>query len=142
MKPTTKQPETRWHPNQKLTRKENAFVQHVVENPKDSFTEAAFQAYNAKSRTVAANIAAHLREKPHIVAELEKYSSTAEHNLIKLANVATDYAMEGGKEGAAYAGVAERVNNSILDRLHGKAIQKSEQTTVAVQLNVDLSGAS
>lgn len=134
--------EQAWKPNQRLTPKENAFVEHVVNHPKDSFTEAAFQAYNVKSRAVAANIARQLRDKPHIVAELERYSTNAEHNLIRLADAATDFAMEGGKDGAAYAGVAERTNNSILDRIHGKSVSKSEQTTVAVQLNVDLSSAA
>lgn len=134
--------EKKWAPSERLTPKENRFVEHVVNNPKDSFTEAAVQAYNVKSRAVAANIARQLRDKPHVVAELERYSTNAEHNLIRLADASTDFAMAGGKDGAAYAGVAERTNNSILDRIHGKSTQKSETTVVAVQLNVDLSAAS
>lgn len=135
-------PETKWTPNKRLTTKENRFVFEVVNNPKQSFTESAMRSYNTTSRVSAANIAQNLRKKPHIMAELAKYSSNAEANLIKLANVSTEYAMEGGRDGAAYASVAEKTNNSILDRLHGKSTQKVESTSVAVQLNVDLSGAS
>lgn len=130
-----------WRPNASLTVKENMFVKHVVENPKDNYTDAAVSSYNASTRAVAAVIATQLRRKPQVMAELAKYTSTAEANLVKLANATTDYALEGGKDGAAYAGVAERVNNSILDRIHGKATQKIEQTGLAVTLNVDLSAA-
>lgn len=134
--------EKKWQPSERLTAKENAFVEHVVNNPKDSFTEAAAQSYKVKNRGVAGNIAAQLRAKPHVVAELERYSTNAEHNLIRLADAATEFAMQGDKDGAAYAGVAERTNNSILDRIHGKSTQKVEQTSLAVKLNIDLSAAS
>ena len=135
-------PELKWQPNPDLTRKQNNFVHYLVNHPKESFTEAAVQSYDTKSRINAKNIAFELSKKPAIIAELAKYSTTAETNLIKLANATTDFAMEGGKDGAAYAGVAERVNNSILDRLHGKSTQKVEQTSLAISLNIDLSSAA
>lgn len=134
--------ETPWWPNKKLTRKENMFIKHIVNNPKDSATEAAMQSYKTDNRLNAANIAVQLQKKPKIMAELAKYSTDAEGNLVKLAKATTDFALEGGKEGAAYAGVAERVNNSILDRLHGKATQRVEANSIAVTLNVDLSAAA
>ena len=99
------------------------------------------EVYNAKSRAVAANLASHLLKRPKVQAELSKYSNAAEVNLVTLAEVSTKYAKDGGRDGAAYAAVSERVNNSILDRVHGKATQRIEATSMAVNINVDLSGA-
>jgi hypothetical protein len=130
----------RWTPANNLTKKENNFVKYLVEHPKDSNTSAAVASYDTKNRLVAATIAKEVLQRPRVIAELAKYSSTAESNLIKLANVSTDYAMDGGKDGASYASVAEKVNNSILDRLHGKATIKTENATIAVTLNIDLAG--
>lgn len=132
--------EKKWVPSQRLTPKENRFVQFMVANPKRPFSDAAEAVYNVSNRNSANNLASHMRAKPHIIAELAKYSSTAEANLIKLANATTEFALEGGRDGAAYASVAEKTNNSVLDRLHGKATTKIEQTTQAVVLNIDLTG--
>lgn len=134
--------EKRWLPNNNLTRKENAFIKYTVENPKQTATEAAIQSYNTDSRRDAANIAAQLMKKPKILAELSKYSTDAEYNLVKLAKATTEYALEGGRDGAAYAAVSERVNNGILDRLHGKATQRVEASSLAVTLNIDLTTAA
>lgn len=130
--------EVRWQPNPRLSEKENAFVREVLTHPKQNRTESVMKVYNTSTRQSAATLAHELKHKPHIIAELAKYSNTAETNLIQLANVSTAYARDGGKEGAMYAAVSERVNNSILDRLHGKATQKIEAHSQVVTLNIDL----
>lgn len=49
-----------------LTRKEKAFADHIINNPKDSNTEAAAQTYDASTRDVARQIASENLAKPHI----------------------------------------------------------------------------
>jgi hypothetical protein len=131
-------PDHKWKPNPKLTRKRNNYVKYLVNNPKSSGTEAVLASFDVTKREVAAEMAAQLKRNPLVASELAKYEATAEYNLIKLANVTTDYAMAGGKDGAAYASVAERVNNSIVDRLKGKATQVIQQNSNAVQINISL----
>ena len=123
-----------------LTRKQEAFVKELVNNPKQSATQAVKKVYDVSTENSASQIATDNLRKPQIMAELAKYSNTAEYNLIKLANKTTDYALEGGREGAMYASVAEKTNNSILDRLHGKATTKIEQRSIGMVITVDLSG--
>jgi hypothetical protein len=129
-----------------LTRKQEAFVKHLVDNPKSSATQAALATYGKEGKPTtigtAQQIAHDNLSKPNIVQELQKYMSKAEYNLMILADKTTEYALLGGKDGASYAGVAERVNNSILDRLVGKAVQRQEVTTKAVTLNIDLTGST
>lgn len=141
--------EKKWSPNEKLTPKENAFVRHAVEHPKDSFTEAAMQAYNAKNRAVAGNIARQLRDKPRIIAELEKYSTEAEMVLIEAMKAEKKiYKFNPETKSNEYMGsdpdhgIRIKAADSILDRVHGKATQKTENTSLAVQINVDLSGTA
>lgn len=129
-------------PLKALTRKQRAFVEHIANNPKDSATEAVAQTYDVKTRHTAEQIAHENMRKPEIMAELSKYLSKAEYNLMVLADKTTEYALLGGKDGASYAGVSERVNNSIIDRLKGKAIVRQQIETRAVTLNIDLTGVA
>lgn len=134
--------ETKWKPNPKLTRKENAVIHHIVTNPKSSATEAVMQAYDVKRRETARVMAHELTHKPSVMAELAKYSTEAELTVLDVMAYSKDYGRDGGKDGASYASVALQAANSVLDRLHGKATQKTENATIAVTLNVDLSSAS
>lgn len=135
-------PQQRVTPLKPLTKKQQNFVQHLVNNPKQSATAAAKATYNVSSDNSASQVATDNLRKPQIHAELAKYETTAEYNLITLADATTRYALEGGRDGAQYAGVSERVNNSILDRLKGKAVQRQQIETRAVTLNIDLTGVA
>lgn len=134
--------EARWKPSPKLTRKENAVVHHIVTNPKSSATEAVMQAYNVKRRETARVMAHELTHKPTIMAELAKYSTQAELTVLEVMEYSKEKGRYDERQGAAYANVALSAANSVLDRLHGKATQKTENATIAVTLNVDLSSAS
>src|SRR5882757_4905553 len=70
--------ERAWRPSDKLTRKQNAVVYHLVTDPKISATEAITRAYNVKSRATARVMATEVMHKPHVMAELAKYSTKAE----------------------------------------------------------------
>jgi hypothetical protein len=129
-----------------LTKKQRAFVEHIANNPKASATQAVKATYGREDKPVtelsARNIASENLTKPNIKHALAQYENTAEYNLITLANKSTEYAMQGGKDGASYAAVSERVNNSILDRLRGKAKQQIDVTSKSVIITVDLTGVT
>lgn len=133
-------------PLKPLTSKQQEFVRQLVNNPKASATQAVKQAYGKPGKPVtelsARNIASTNLTKPNIKHALSQYQTTAEYNLIKLANSSTEYALEGGRDGASYASVSNSVNNSILDRLLGKATSRVEQTSTSVTINVDLTGVT
>lgn len=139
VKPVT---EKAWQPQamKPATRKQKAFIKHLIDNPKSSATDAAQVAYNVKSRHMAQVIASENMSKPVILTELAKHSGTSEFTLLEVMNYSKEYGRNDTKQGASYASTAAQIANSILDRLHGKATTKIEQTTQAVTLNIDLSG--
>lgn len=113
----------------KLTRKQAKFVEVLVSNPKASATEAAVQAYNVKSRLVGRTIAGENMTKPNILQHLVANSERAEQKIVDL--------MEAEKDEVKLAAAKD-----ILDRVHGKATQKIEQSSTGVTLNIDLTGLS
>jgi hypothetical protein len=48
---------------------------------------------------------------------------------------------DDGKIGAAWASVGRATANDILDRVHGKATQRTEVTKQVVTLNIDLTSS-
>lgn len=110
----------------------------MVTHPKESATQAAQESYNTNNRVSAASVATELLHTPKVKLELAKYSSMAESTVLEVMNYSKEYGAEGGKDGAAYAGVAIAAAKDILDRVHGKATQRTENLNVAVQLNVNL----
>lgn len=122
----------------KLTRKRQAFIKHLVDNPKDSATEAVAQTYNVSTRHSAEQIAHELMSKPEIQAELSKYLGQAEMVMIEVMNYSKELGKSGTGAGAAYAGVAIGASKDVQDRLKGKATQVTEVTSKVVTLNVDL----
>lgn len=150
--------DTKWQPTQTtatatpatkplrpLTRKQKAFVQHIVNNPKQSATQAVLATYNVDNPKTAGVVAHENLNKPSIMAELAKYDETAQATLVEVMQYSKDYGRtnSGAKEqGASYASVAARIADSLLDRLHGKATQRIEATSTAVTLNIDLTTGS
>lgn len=127
-------------PLKPLTRKQAAFVKHLVDNPKASATQAVKATYNVTTDNSASQVATENLRKPQILAELAKHSGTAEFTLIEVMNYSKEHGRTGTKEGASYAAVAASTANSLLDRIHGKATQRIEQRTEAVVINIDLTG--
>lgn len=123
----------------KLTRKQEAFVRFLINNPKASATEAASQTYDVKSRVVAATVANENLRKPQIMAVLEKHDLIAQKALAEGLK-ATRGIYQNGQMVAEEVDhqVRLRAADSILDRLHGKATQKVEQHSTTVNLNLSL----
>lgn len=127
------------NPNRKLTKKQEAFVKFILDNPKASAGEAARHAYNTSNDNVSRVVASENLTKPNIKLELAKHSRTAENTLLKVMDYSSNYGSEGGREGASYAAVAISAARDILDRVHGKATQRIEQQSTSVNLNLNLS---
>lgn len=129
-------------PLKPLTRKQQAYVQHLIDNPKSNPTQAVLHAYNIKNpnNSTARTVAHELQTNPNILLELSKYSRTAELVQIRLLETSSKYSETGTRDGASYATVALNTSQAILDRLHGKATTRVEQQTTTVTLNIDLTG--
>lgn len=133
-------------PVKPLTRKQQAFVQYLIDNPTSSAAEAVRHAYNlkdtSKANSTARTIAAENMAKPSVALELAKHSRTAELALLEVLQTSKDFSHQGNTAGASYAATAVSAANSILDRVHGKATQRIEQSSQAVTINIDLTAAT
>lgn len=134
-----KQIERKWKPSPNLTRKQNAFVHHLITHPKESATDAVAATYDTTGRRSDRAIASGLLNKPSVKMELAKYAGEAEGTVYRLMKTSEQFANEGGRDGASYGTVALSAAKDILDRVHGKATQRTENLNVAVELNVNLS---
>jgi len=111
----------------KLTRKQEAFVKELITNPKQSATKAVEKTYNVNSNAVARAVASENLTKPNVLAHLQANSERAEQVIVDL--------LKADKDEVKLA-----ASKDILDRVHGKATQKIEQSTTGVTLNIDLTG--
>ncbi len=118
----------------KLTPKQQNFVNHIVNNPKASATEAAAQAYKVSNRNVAKSIAHENLTKPDIVTALAQHNNLVENTII---NTIQEY-----KDSEELPKRVLAVNSSmwVHDKLHGKATQRTESTNVTVNIGLDLTG--
>ncbi len=133
-------------PLKPLTRKQKIFVDYLLNNPKATGQEAAMVAYNVGGQggklaeNTARAIASETLTKPNVLAALQEADKEAQEVITSVMRAAKDFALGGGKEGAAYASVAKSSADSILDRLHGKATTRIESTQRVVRVNIDLTG--
>ncbi len=118
-----------------LTSKQAAFVKHLVNNPKDSATEAAAQTYRTSNRMVAKSIATENLSKPAIQTELAKYNDLVENSLI---NTINDW-QSSDKVGER--ALAMEQARFVHDKIHGKATQRAELHATGITLNIDLTSA-
>jgi hypothetical protein len=125
-----------------LTRKQAAFVKHLIDNPKASASEAARQTYGKPGKPVtelaARAIASENLTKPNIKLELAKHSGSAESTLLEVMEYSKTLGKTGTGAGAAYAGTAIAAAKDILDRVHGKATQRTETVNTTVTLSLSL----
>lgn len=126
----------------KLTRKQMAFVQYLLDHPKASATEAYLAAYPTDNRDTARAEASTTLAKPNVLAVLNGAATEAEETLHSVMQSAKRFSRKETKVGAAFASVARASANDILDRVHGKATQRVEQSSTVVQVNIDLTTMS
>lgn len=152
-KPVTLHDEKRWQPQatdtvtmpkpiRPLTRKQGAMVQFMVNNPKASATEAVKHAYDTSSDNSASQIASENLRKPQVMLELEKHSGTAQLILLEVLQQSRAKMKEDTRQAVDWAVNARQTADSLLDRVHGKATQRLEQSTTAVVISIDLTGVT
>jgi hypothetical protein len=118
--------------NRPLTRKQAAFINYLVEHPKESATEAAMQTYNVEKRRTAEAIANENLRKPSIVSELSKYNNLVENTLI---NTINDWGQENNTRKRE---IAVDTAKYIHDKIHGKAKQSVDISSTSVNVNINL----
>lgn len=123
-----------------LSRKQKAFADFLIENPKASQTEAALHAYDVSTRESASVAATRAMKSPMVRAYLESHSEIAQETVIDVMDVSRKFAKGGTKEGASYAAVAIQAAKDIMDRVHGKPTQRTEVISKNVSVNIDLTG--
>lgn len=137
-KPKTITPKTK--ANRPLTKKQQAFVDYIVANPKASHADAARHAYNIggkhgliqKDVYTASEIARENLQKPAIISELAKYNNLVESTLL---NTVNDW---GRSEKLGERALAVDTSKFIHDKLHGRAKQSVELQSTSVNINIDL----
>lgn len=118
----------------KLTRKQQAFVTHILENPKDSNTKAAQIAYPSVTQRSAEQIAYENLKKPEIIMALGKANNMVEQVLIQTVDQYKDSDKQWERT------LANDNAKWIHDKLHGKAKQQIDVNSTSVTLNIDLTG--
>lgn len=109
-------------PPRPLTKKQKIFVKHIIDNPKDSATEAAAIAYNVTNRPTAATIAKENIRKPQIISALAAHNQLIENTLIQT----VDEYQQSDKQWQRT--LAVDTSKWIHDKIHGKAVQRTEAT--------------
>jgi hypothetical protein len=132
--PSVKKTPKRKISNSNLTPKQRAFVDHLVNNPKASATQAASVAYNASSRNVAKSIATENLSKPAIITELAQYTNLVENTII---NTVQDW---GNSENTRRREIAVESAKWVHDKVHGRASQKIISESKLVKISINLTG--
>lgn len=121
-----------------LTRKQEAFVQELLTNPKQSATQAALKTYGKPDKELsygtAQSIATENLSKPVIMSKLGLASDMVETALMQTVE---DWKQE---ENSRKREIAMDTAKYIHDKVHGKATQRVEQQTTTVSVAIDLSG--
>jgi phage terminase small subunit len=124
----------------KLTDKQKAFADALLNNPQASAAQAAEETYNIENKHIAEVIGSENLKKPEIIRYLQQNASEAELVMLDIMRTSQKYAKTGSREGAAYASVGVSAAKDILDRVHGKATQRTELISKKVSVTIDLTG--
>jgi hypothetical protein len=119
-----------------MTGKQKAFADILIANPTLPKKEAIKRVYNVTSERASEVMASENLRKPAIMEYLRDHAQEAETTLHEV----MQYSKEQGKEQPAYAAVAVSAAKDVLDRVHGKATQRTENVSVSLNFGMDLSG--
>lgn len=142
-KPTNRQRSGKPNPSKPakdrpLTPKQKAFVQELLDNPKQSATQAVLKTYGKPDKPVtylsARNIASDNLTKPNIMTKLAQYNDMVESTLLQTVQ---DW---GNHERPRQREIAQNAAMYIHDKVHGKATQKVETRSEQVTISIDLTG--
>jgi len=119
-----------------LTRKQKAFADELLNNPKITGVEAATKHYGRPGKaidpTVANSIAVENIRKPLVMAYLRRHDDLIEETLI---DVVKDW---GHEENTRKREIALNNAQYVHDKVHGKATQQIESSTKQVIISIDL----
>ncbi len=124
------------HKTHKLTGKQRAFVNELINNPTGTTRDAYRKAYNTTSTNmqVIDSNAYQLKHKPAVAMELAKYSGMYE-------GVINDTIDEWGHEdNTRKREIATTLAMYAHDKVHGKATQRIQQTSEVVSISINLTG--
>ena len=121
--------------NKPLTRKQQAFVKHLIEHPKESATKAVQATYSDTTYRTARQIATENLAKPSIISELSKYNNLVENTLINTIDQWGDHDKPRQRE------IAQQAAMYVHDKIHGKAKQSVDVHSTSVTFNIDLTQA-
>lgn len=121
-----------------LTPKQKAFVQELLDNPKQSATQAALKTYGKPDKPINYNTARSLASenlaKPAIQTKLAQYNDMVESTLLQTVQE------WGSHERPRQREIAQNAAMYIHDKVHGKATQKVETRSEQVTISIDLTG--
>lgn len=132
--PANKQPEQSEQFKQlpKLTRKQQAFVNELKNNPKQSATRAVLKTYGKPDKELTYNtahsIAVENLQKPAIVSHLDAYKDIVENTLT---NTIIEYQ---NSDNIKQRTLAVDTSKYVHDKLFGKATQRTETTSLNVNI--------
>ena len=119
-----------------LTYKQKAFIKEVIDNPKQSLTQAAIKAYSREGKQVtygsARQIAHDNMTKPNIVSKLSQYSDLVEDAIL---NTVDDWKRSDKVSERALAMDSAKF---VHDKIHGKATQRVEVQSQQVSININM----
>ena len=117
----------------KLTRKQKAFADALINDPKISATQAALKTYGKPEKpttyATANDIARTNLQNPSIQVYLEQHVDKAKFKVIEL--------IDSEKEE-----IALRASEAVMDRALGKATQRTENVSVSLSFGMDLTGTT
>lgn len=123
-----------------LTPKQKAFVQELIDNPKQSATQAVLKTYGRPNKPIKYNTARALASenlaKPAIRTKLAQYNDMVESTLLATVQ---DW---GQHDKPRQREIAQNAAMYIHDKVHGKATQRVETRSEAVTISIDLTKPS
>lgn len=123
-----------------LTRKQQAFVTELIDNPKQSATQAALTVYGKPDKPTtyqtAGQIATDNLKNPQIIMALADHNKLVESTLI---GTVSDW---GRSDNSRRREIAQNAAMFIHDKVHGKAKQTVDVNTQSVVITIDLSQAA
>lgn len=123
-----------------LTKKQTAFVKELIDNPKQSATQAVLKTYGKPDKPIDYNTARSLASenlaKPAIQSKLIQYSDMVEQAIVQTIQDWKDHDKPRQRE------IAMSQAQFVHDKIHGKATQKVETRSEQVTISIDLTRGS
>ena len=122
-----------------LTKKQAAFVKELIDNPKQSATQAVLKTYGRPDKPIKYNTARALASenlaKPAIRTKLAQYNDMVESTLLQTVQ---DW---GADDAPRKREIAQNAAMYIHDKVHGKATQKVETKSEQVSININMTAS-